>query len=102
MGRAKLLQREISQRLTLVDGELRVTDEAGQLTVSSLEDLTGSIVKNYPFLVDGNQAQGGGAVQAQGGAESRSKEMARSDFETLTHTERREFLESGGRINSEL
>jgi flagellar biosynthesis GTPase FlhF len=98
MGRAKLLQREIGQRLTLVDGELRVTDESGQLTVSSLDDLTASITKDYPFLIDGNQAQGGGAVRAQGGAESRSKEMARADFDQLTHQERKDWFESGGRI----
>jgi len=52
-------------------------------------------------LIDGNQSQGGGAVRAQGGAESRSKEMARSDFDQLSHAERRDWLESGGRINSE-
>jgi len=101
ISRAKLLQREISQRLTLVDGELRVTDDSGQLTVSSLQDLTNSITTNYPFLVDGSQAQGGGAVRAQGGAEARSKEMARGDFDQLSHQERRDWLESGGKLYDE-
>ena len=51
-GRAQLLQKEFSQRLALVDGELRVTDSSGQLTVSSLEDLVSSVKTDYPFLGD--------------------------------------------------
>lgn len=97
-GRAKLLQQQISQRLTLVDNEIRVTDELGQLTVSSLDDLANSIRDNYPFLVDGSQAQGGGAVRAQGRADVRSREMSRSDFEGLSHAQRQQFFKEGGQL----
>ena len=97
-GRAKLLEQQISQRLTLVDNEIRVTDESGQLTVSSLEELTNSIRTNYPFLVDGSQAQGGGAVRAQGRAEVRQRELSRSEFEGLSHYERQQFFEQGGKL----
>ena len=97
-GRAKLLEQQISQRLTLVDNEIRVTDESGQLTVSSLEELTNSIRTNYPFLVDGSQAQGGGAVRAQGRAEVRQRELSRSEFEGLSHYERQQFFEKGGKL----
>ena len=100
-GRAKLLEQQISQRLTLVDNEIRVTDESGQLTVSSLEDLTNSIKTNYPFLVDGSQAQGGGAVRAQGRAEVRQRELSRSEFEDLGHYERQQFFEQGGKLFDE-
>lgn len=100
-GRAKLLEQQISQRLTLVDNEIRVTDESGQLTVSSLEDLTNSIRTNYPFLVDGSQAQGGGAVRAQGRAEVRQRELSRSEFEGLGHYERQQFFEQGGKLFDE-
>ncbi len=100
-SRAKLLQQQISQRLTLVDNEIRVADETGQLTVSSLEDLTTSIKQNFPFLVDGSQANGGGAVRAQGGAEARSKEMLRADFEALRPAEQSEFMRSGGKLYDE-
>ena len=99
VNRAKLLQQQISQRLRLVDNEIRVADESGQLTVSSLDDLTNSIKQNYPFLVDGSLANGGGAVRsAQGGAEARTKEMSRTDFEAMRPTEKSEYMRSGGKL----
>jgi predicted nucleic acid-binding Zn-ribbon protein len=98
--RAQLLQKEISQRLTLVDNELRVTDESGQLTVSSLDDLANAIRTAYPFLVDGSQASGGGAVKAQGGAEAR-KEVSRAAFDKMDQRQRSEFFKSGGKIFDE-
>ena len=100
-GRAQLLQKEFSQRLSLVDGELRVTDPNGQLTVSSLDELVNSIKTDYPFLVDGIQASGGGATKAQGGAEARSKEMSRSDFEALSVQQKSDFMRSGGKLFDE-
>lgn len=100
-GRAQLLQKEFSQRLALVDGELRVTDPNGQLTVSSLEDLVNSVKTDYPFLVDGIQASGGGAVKAQGGAEARGKEMSRSDWEALSPAKRQQFFKEGGKLYDE-
>jgi len=98
--RAQLLQKEISHRLTLVDNELRVTDESGQLTVSSLDDLANAIRNAYPFLVDGSQASGGGAVKAQGGAEAR-KEVSRAAFDKMDQRQRSEFVKSGGKIFDE-
>ena len=100
-GRAQLLQKEFSQRLALVDGELRVTDPNGQLTVSSLEDLVSSVKTDYPFLVDGIQASGGGATKAQGGAEARGKEMSRSDWEALPPAKRQQFFKDGGKLYDE-
>jgi chromosome segregation ATPase len=100
-GRAQLLQKEFSQRLSLVDGELRVTDPNGQLTVSSLDELVNSVKTDYPFLVDGIQASGGGATKAQGGAEARSKEMSRSDFEALSVQQKSDFMRSGGKLFDE-
>lgn len=97
-SRAKLLQQQISQRLTLVDNEIRVADESGQLTVSTLDDLTNSIKQNFPFLVDGSQANGGGAVRAQGRAEARSKEMSRADFDALRPVDQSDFMRSGGKL----
>lgn len=99
--RAALLQKEISQRLTIVDNELRITDESGQLTVSSMDDLTNSIRTNYPFLVDGSQANGGGAARSEGRAEDRGKEISRADFEGMSQGQRAQFFSSGGTIFDE-
>ncbi len=99
-GRAELLQQQISQRLTIVDGELRVTDQSGALTVSTLEDLTGSIKTNYPFLVDGSQSSGGSATRSQSSAE-RSKIISRDDFNGMSQGQRAQYIKSGGKITND-
>jgi len=97
-ARAQLLEKEISQRLQLVDGEIKVVDESGQLTVSTLDDLSATIKQSYPFLVDGSQAQGGGAARSQGGADVGAREMSRDDFEQMNPAKKAEFMKSGGKL----
>jgi DNA repair exonuclease SbcCD ATPase subunit len=97
-ARAKLLEQQISQRLTLVDEELRVTDDSGNLTVSTLDDLTTTIRTNFPFLVDGSQANGGGAARSSGGADGGRKEISRSDFDGMRHGDRAKFIKDGGKV----
>jgi hypothetical protein len=96
--RAELLSEKISQRLTIVDGELRVTDESGQLTVSTTDELANTIRSKYGFLVDGTQASGGGAARSDGRADERPKEISRMEFEGLSHEQRAGFFRSGGTI----
>jgi len=98
VAKAKLLEKEISQRLSLVENEIRVVDESGQLTVSTLDDLTANIRQNYPFLVDGIQAQGGGAARSHGGADVGNKEISRSQFDELNQAQRSRFFRDGGQI----
>lgn len=98
VDRAKLLSQQISQRLTLVDEELRVTDDSGQLTVSTLEELTNSIKGAYPFLVDGSQAQGGGATRSEGRADTGIKEISRTEFDAMSQAQRSAHFKSGGKI----
>jgi hypothetical protein len=97
-ARAKLLQEQISQRLTLVEEEIRVTDENGNPTVSSLDDLTTQIKTNFPFLVDGSQANGGGAARTQGSAEGGRKEISRSDFDNMKQGDRAKYIKEGGKV----
>lgn len=68
-ARAQLLQEKIEARLKLTDDGLKVLDESGGLTVSSIDDLVSDISKKYDFLVDGSQASGGGAPGGGGGAD---------------------------------
>lgn len=98
VAKAKLLEQQISQRLTLVDGEIKVLDESGQLTVSKPESLTESIRENYPFLVDGSQASGGGAARSQGGADAGEKMVSRTDFDAMGQRERASFVKEGGKV----
>lgn len=97
-GRLKLLQKEISQRLTLVDDQIRVVDESGQLTVSTLEELTNRIKADYPFLVDGSQATGGGAARSSGGAGSGDRTITRAEFDMMRPLEKSKFMQSSGRV----
>lgn len=98
VARAKLLEKEIGQRLQLVDGEVKVVDESGQLTVSTFDDLSATIKQSYPFLVDGSQAQGGGAARSQGGADVGAREMSRDDFDQMNPQKKAEFMKSGGKL----
>ena len=96
-ARAKLLSAQIVSRLSLVDGEVRVLDANGNLTVSSVEELTASIKAEYPFLVDGSQAAGGGATGGNSGAGD-AKTVSRADFDNLGQSERSQFFKAGGKI----
>ena len=67
-AKAELLAEKIAQRLSLSEDGIKVLDEAGQLTVSPVEDLKNQIIERYAFLIDGSQASGGGATGANGSA----------------------------------
>lgn len=97
-ARAKLLSEQITSRLALVDGELRVQDANGNLTVSSVEELTQSIKTEYPFLVDGLESSGGGATGGNSGGASDSKTVSRADFDAMDSYKRMEYIKSGGKI----
>ena len=98
VNKAKLVEEKISQRLTILEGEVRVTDGNGQLTVSTVDDLVSSIKTEYPFLVDGIQATGGGATRAQGGAGAGIKEVSRVDFDAMKQGDRAKFIRDGGKV----
>lgn len=98
VSKAKLLEEKFSQRLTLMDNELRVTDESGQLTVSSTDDLINSVKNDFPFLVDGIQSTGGGATRSQGGAEVGAKQVTRSEFDAMGQGFRSRFIKEGGKV----
>jgi hypothetical protein len=98
VGRLKMLEKELSQRLTLVDDQIRVADQNGQLTVSSISDLIVQIKTDYPFLIDGSQATGGGAARSSGGAGSGDKIITRADYDSMRPIERSKFMQSGGKV----
>ena len=84
-----------------MEGEIRVTDDSGQLTVSTLDDLVVNVKNDFPFLVDGNQATGGGATRSQGRADVGMKEISRSEFDGMKHADRARFLKEGGKVFNE-
>jgi len=84
---AEILSEFVTRRLKLVDGQVRVTDASGNLTVSSVEQLKEEF-KNDPrwaSLVTGSKANGGGAAPLRGSPTKEPKQM--------TAEERAEFAQ---------
>lgn len=51
----------------------------------------------YPFLVDGSQASGGGAAGDGGGAPGK-KQITRQQFDGMSHADRAAFAKEGGKV----
>jgi len=96
---AEILSEFISRRLKYTDDGLKVTNDAGELTVSSIDELAQEFKGNTRFaaLLKGNQAGGGGASGGgkQGGGAV--KEMSRTEFDSMPPNKRTEFIRAGGR-----
>lgn len=99
-ARAQLLAEKIASRLQHSDDGIKVLDQSGKLTVSSLDELSTQIKTAYPFLVDGSQASGGAANGSRSGA-SDSKKITRADFDSLDHLGRSEFVKGGGSVSDD-
>ena len=99
---AELLSEFIGRRLKFHDDGVKVTDNSGNLTVSSLSDLKTEFQNDarYSALVKGNQSSGGGA---SGGSNSSgaTKVRNRAEFEALNPAKRMEFIKSGGTITND-
>ena len=85
---ADILKEFVSKRLKVAEGQVRVTDESGNLTVSSLAALQQEFetAPRYASLVRGSQAGGGGAAPKGGG-------RATKKHTELTEQERTEWAE---------
>lgn len=95
----KLLSKFIIERLKYDNGEVKVTDKSGNLTVSSIEDLTKEFAANedYKSLLVGSKASGSGASRGDIGGAGK-KQITRSEFDALSHLKRSQFLKDGGKL----
>lgn len=94
---AELLSTFIANRLVFSDDSVKVTDASGQLTVSSLADLSNEFKNDSKFasLLKGNQSAGGGASGGNnsGGA---AKSKTRAEFQALNPAEQSSFARTAG------
>lgn len=95
---AEILSEFIARRLKHTDEGLKVVDEAGNLTIATVDQLSQDFRNNSRFaaLLKGNQSGGGGATGGSklGGS---AKEMSRSDFDNLPAAKKMDFIKGGGK-----
>lgn len=90
---AEILAEFLTRRLKMVDGQVKVTDVAGNLTVSTIEQLKEEFKNDsrWSSLVRGSQSSGGGAANPRGGAAKEFKDMNESERKALLQTNPAEF-----------
>lgn len=90
----------VRQRLRYEDGEVKVTDEKGNLTISTVDQLTEEFRANERFasLVTGSKASGSGATTQQGNTGGADKTATRSQFDAMDQNERFSFAKEGGKV----
>lgn len=93
VSRAELLQEKIANMSRYTDDGIKY--ELGGIEVDASKVIS-HLSENYPFLVDGNQANGGGAPGGQGSGAA--KTMSRQDFNDLSQHDRKNFIKSGGTL----
>jgi len=96
---AELLSEFISKRLKYTEDGLKVLDDNGNLTVSSLQDLKHEFESSGKFqsLIRGSKSSGGGAVGDGNGVAGKAK-IERSNFDGMNPTQQMEFIRDGGEI----
>lgn len=96
----ELLADSVKKRLKFTDGEVKVLDANGALTVSSLDDLAKEFKNDpkYASLLKGNKSSGGGANGGSKGSGATDKTLTREEFNALDHTARSKFSRDGGKV----
>lgn len=89
----RLLQRFINDRLTVVDGQVKVTDEQGKPSASTLADLENEFKTSgmYDSLLTGTRASGSGAQGQGAGASKSASEYTESERIELAKTNPDQF-----------
>jgi len=97
---ADLLSEFIAKRLTFKDDSIKVVDKSGNLTVSTIEDLTNEFLNDarYSSLLKGSQASGGGATGSSSNGSGAANTLSRAEFDALNAVAAHKFMSSGGQL----
>lgn len=89
----------IQNRLKITDEGLKVLDNDGNLTVSSVDDFKKEIqtTERFKSLLRGVSASGGGAT-GNNNASVTTKVVSRDEFNKMSNSQRVKFFNDGGRI----
>lgn len=96
--RADVLADYASRYAKFEDGN--VVYEIGGVRVDPAK-VTEHLKSEFPFLVDGSQASGGGAAGDRGGASGGEKQVTRKDWDQMSHGDRSKFAQDGGKVIDE-
>jgi len=96
---AEIMSEFISKRIKLVDGEVKVLDNSGNLTVSTIDDLKNEFIGSDKFksLLRGTKSNGGGASGSKSTNDS-SKQISRAQFDSLSQSDRMKFSLDNGKV----
>lgn len=79
---------------------IKNTDDGVKLMIDGVEvqaeDIRNKLTTDYPFLVDGSKAAGGGANGSSNGVTG--KQVTRAEFDAKEHNERAAFFKDGGKV----
>ena len=90
----ELLSEFIARRLKYTDEGIKVVDESGNLTISTIDDLQKEFAGSarYASLIKGNQSSGGGASGGSNSSSATGNTMSRADFDALDPTSQMKFI----------
>jgi chromosome segregation ATPase len=97
---AELLSEFINKRLRYTEDGIKVLDQNGDLTVSSIDDLKAEFAKSEKFksLLRGVKSSGGSAQGAGRSATNTNKEIDRKSFDGMDHVQRMSYIKQGGKV----
>lgn len=98
-----LLSTFIERRLQHTDDGLKVTDAAGNLTISTLTDLEKefSVDPHFASLLKGSQSSGGGAAGGgTGGGSAGAQTVTREQFAALDPAAQMKHVKGGGLVTA--
>lgn len=89
----------IGNRLKYHEGEIKVLNEKGELTVSTIDDFKNEIKSTPRFksLLKGSQATGGSATGNRASGAT-TKTATRAEFDAMNHGARSKFFADGGKV----
>ena len=97
---AELLARFVKDRLAFDNGDIKVTDENGNHTISKLDELVKEVANNerYSAFITATKANGGGATSQKNGVQADKKTITVNDYKEMLPADRNKFFAEGGRV----
>ncbi len=94
------LKSKIASRLKYSEDGVKVTDKKGNLTISTIEQLTEELKgsADYSYMLKGNQSSGGSANGGSNGSGASGDTIKRADFEALNPAQRQATIKRGAKV----